>query len=92
MLTSENKNKGIFFHVTEKFISSLERIIKNTSSVTSLEKEGYKIDKSVLARFGYLLVCQNMELLSKNPDLLLAAAKRQSSEMMILKIEKGSKK
>jgi len=45
----------------------------------------------VIGRFGYLLVCQNLELLAKYPDLLLASGKIESSEDLILTIEKGVK-
>jgi len=50
------------------------------------------IDKSVLGRFGFLFVSQHMELLTKNPDLLLAASKAESSEDLMCTIEKGVKK
>ena len=57
--------------------------------VSNLRKRGNVIDRSVLGRFGYLLVCQNLELLSKNPNLLLAASKIESTEDIIKTIEKG---
>jgi len=59
---------------------------------SELKGKGYDIDKSVLGRFGYLLVCQNMELLAKNPDLLLAASKPESSEDLMITILNGVKK
>jgi len=58
---------------------------------SNLRKKGNVIDRSVLGRFGYLLVCQNMELLSKNPNLLLAASKIESTEDIIKTIQKGVK-
>jgi len=45
-----------------------------------------------VGRFGYLLICENLHLLAKYPDLLLSSSKIESSEEMILKIEKGIKK
>jgi len=37
------------------------------------------------------LVCQKLELLSKNPDLLLAASNIESTEDVMKTIEKGVK-
>lgn len=45
----------------------------------------------MLGRFGYLLVSRNMSLLAKNPDLLLAASKPESTEELIQMIEKEIK-
>jgi len=67
-------------------------MISNSAVISELKKQGYSIDKSVLSRFGDLLVCQNLELLAKNPDLLLASQKIEASEKMLLSIEKRIKK
>ena len=56
-----------------------------------LRGKGYKIEKASLGRFGYLLVCKNMELLAKHPDLLLAAGKIEASGDFLSTIEKGIK-
>ena len=50
------------------------------------------MSKGVLSRFGYLVTQKYPNLLEQNPDLLLAASQVDSSEKMILKIEKGSRK
>ena len=87
-----SKNTSIIIQVTEDFNDSLNRMIANSGIISELKKQGYSIDKSVLGRFGILLVCQNLELLSKNPDLLLASQKIEASEKMLLSIEKRVKK
>ena len=87
-LSASSKNTGLFIRVTGKFNDSLDRITSKSLVASELRSKGYNIDKSVLSRFGILLVSRNMTLLSKNPDLLLAASKIESSEETILKIEK----
>ena len=57
-----------------------------------MKSKGYSLDKTVLGRFGYLLVCNDLELLSKNPNLLLASLTIEASEEKILEIQKGVKK
>jgi len=49
------------------------------------------LDKSVLGRFAYLLVCKNQNLLEKNTDLLLAASKSNSSKELLSTILKEMK-
>lgn len=87
-LNSESKNTGIFLRVTEGFNKTVDTILENSSMVSDLKSKGYNIEKSVLGRFGYLLVCRNLQLLSKNPDLLLAASKQNASDEMLSTIEK----
>lgn len=87
-----SKNTSIIIQVTEKFNDSLNRMIANSGIISELKKQGYSIDKSVLGRFGNLLVCQNLQLLAKNPDLLLASQKIEASEKVLLSIEKELKK
>jgi len=78
--------------VTRNFNDSLNRIIEKSEEIINLKAKGHSVDKSVLGRFGDLLVCQNLGLLTKHPDLLLAASKIESSEKMILRIENGESK
>lgn len=91
-LSTSSKKTNLVVTVTEDFLKSIDEILEKSCIASDLKKKGYVIDRSVVGRFGTLLVCQNMELLSKNPDLLLAASKIESSEESILTIEKGVKK
>lgn len=67
-------------------------ILSNSEIVSDLKSKGYNVEKSVLGRFGYLLVCKNLYLLTENPDLLLAASKSEASEELLVAIEKEMKK
>lgn len=78
--------------MTGEFNDSVNRIIDTSKDIAILKNKGHSVGKSVLGRFGYLLVCQNPELLTKYPDLFLASSKIESSGDMILKIEKEIKK
>lgn len=78
MLSSEDKAAGIFLKVTEDFTKYLDSALER-EIVKELKSKGYKIDRSVIGRFGFLLVNQDTELLLKYPDLLLAAATAESS-------------
>jgi len=50
------------------------------------------MEKSVIGRFGYLLVLKNLDLLTKNTDLLLAASKPDASQELLSIIEKDELK
>ena len=92
MTKSDNKSSGIFIRVTDDFNKSIDKIITKSSVVSDLIGKGYDVDKSVIGRFGYILVCQNLELLGKNPQLLLAASKSIAAGELLIKIERGIKK
>lgn len=81
-MSSDSKEVGIFLKVTEDFIKSLDKILE-TPVIQKLRNKGYKIDRSVIGRFGYLLVNQDPELLAKYPELLLAAATANSATTQI---------
>jgi len=87
-----NKSSGIFIRVTEDFNKSLDKILKHSVLVAELKAKGYDIDKSVLGRFGYLYLAKHLELLAKNPDILLAASKSDASKDLIISIEKDLQK
>lgn len=50
------------------------------------------MDKSVIGRFGYLLVLKYPMLLAKNTDLLLAASKPDASQELMLTIKEAAEK
>jgi len=81
-LSNDDKEAGIFLKVTEDFTKYLDKTLERLV-VKELKSKGYKIDRSVLGRFGLLLVNQDTELLAKYPDLLLAAANAQSAAKSI---------
>jgi len=89
---SYSKSSGIFIRVTDDFNKSIDKIITKSSVVSDLIGKGYDVDKSVIGRFGYILVCQNLGLLAKNPELLLAASKSVASEELLVSIAKEMKK
>ena len=82
MSRNEIKEAGIFLKVTEDFTKYLDKTLERVV-VQELKSKGYKIDRSVIGRFGFLLVNQDTELLAKYPDLLLAAATAQSATTLI---------
>lgn len=88
----KSKGIGIFIRVTNGFNKSLDTILDKSKIMSQLKKRGYKVDRSTLGRFGYLLVCKNPQLLTKNPDLLLASSRRSSSEEMLASIAREMKK
>ena len=92
MTKTDNKSSGIFIRVTDDFNKSIDKIITKSSVVSDLIGKGYDVDKSVIGRFGYILVCKNLDLLGKNPELLLAASKSVASEELLVSIEKEMKK
>lgn len=92
MAKTDGKSSGIFIRVTDDFNKSIDKIITKSSVVSDLIAKGYDVDKSVIGRFGYLLICQNLELLAKNPELLLAASKSVASEELLVNIAKEMKK
>lgn len=81
-MSNEDKAAGIFLKVTEDFTKYLDKTLESLV-VKELKSKGYKIDRSVIGRFGFLLVNQDTELLLKYPDLLLAAATAESSTSLI---------
>lgn len=81
-MSAADKEAGIFLKVTEDFTKYLDRTLER-EVVKELKSKGYKIDRSVIGRFGMLLVNQDTELLVKYPDLLLAAANAQSATTSI---------
>jgi len=86
-MNPEYKSAGIFLKVTDEFIKYLDETLQK-DVVTNLRAKGYKIDRSVIGRFGLLLVNQDPGLLEKYPDLLLAAATADSSTKAIEPEEK----
>lgn len=82
MSKDQDKEAGIFLKVTEDFTKYLDKTLE-TIVVKELKSKGYKIDRSVIGRFGFLLVKQDPELLKKYPDLLLGAATAQSATSII---------
>lgn len=76
-MPSDCKEVGIFLKVTEDFTTHLDKTLE-TTVVKELRDKGYKIDRSVIGRFGYLLVMHDPELLAKYPTLLLAASTAKS--------------
>lgn len=92
MIISKSNTTGIFIRVTDETNKSLERIIEKSSIIKNLRTKGYSIDKSVLARFAFLYVTQNIKLLSTKHDLLIAASKADSTEELMLYAEKRIEK
>lgn len=81
-VSSDSKEAGIFLKVTEDFTKYLDKTLE-TLVVRELRSKGYRINKSVMGRFGFLLVNQDTELLKKYPELLLAAATAESATTQI---------
>lgn len=81
-MSNDDKEAGIFLKVTADFTKYLDKTLERLV-IKELKSKGYKIDRSVLGRFGLLLVNQDTELLGKYPDLLLAAATAQSAATSI---------
>jgi len=91
-LKDSSKNVGVFIRVTDEFNKSVDLILKKSLVISELKAKGYNIDKSVLGRFAYLLVCEHLELLAKNPNLLLSASKIDSSSELLSSFARDLKK
>jgi len=82
MSNADHKESGIFLKVTEDFIKYLDKSLESPV-IEELRGQGYKVERSVLGRFGFLLVCLHPELLAKHPELLLSASTAKSATCLI---------
>lgn len=92
MSKGNKESSGIFIRVTEDYNKTIAKLILKSPAVAELKAKGYDIDKSVIGRFGFLLVCKNFDILGENLDLLLAASKTQASEDLLAVFSKGGTK